>query len=205
MTTTRFISSSRREARSRSPTRARPRCPGSPASARSEASASLSAVHHNCLNGFTGFGELAGLAWLQGQEKKGRTEGEKSCKMVGLLKASRLPRPRLPLDDFLSASRLLVPSFCATVARENCNFHQAPPPVANHPSRCSAISPSFGPPPPPSPAHLISLAISIPRLGGVSTQRNASWRSCCFLWLCASRCSNYRRRCVVLRCQKHPN
>lgn len=85
MTTTRFISFSRREARSRSPTRARRRCPGSPASARSETSTSLSTINHNCLNDFTGFGELAGLVWLQGQEKKGRKEAGEKLQNGGII------------------------------------------------------------------------------------------------------------------------
>lgn len=58
VTTTRFTSFSRSEARSRLPTRARPRCPGLPESARSEGATSPNTVNHNHINGFTEFGKL---------------------------------------------------------------------------------------------------------------------------------------------------
>lgn len=87
-TMTRFTSSSRREARSRSPTRARPRCPGLPESARSERATGPNTINHNHINGFTGFGELADLECLQGQrEERDEWGRRKVAKMVGLFNA----------------------------------------------------------------------------------------------------------------------
>lgn len=102
--------------------------------------------------------------WLQGHEKKGSNEEGEKLQNGGIIEVTSV------VAAVVRSVSHLVSSFHATVARENCNFHQAPPPMENHLSRCAAISPCSGPPPPLFPSHLISLAISIPRLDSVSQQ-----------------------------------
>lgn len=86
---TRFTSSSLREARSRLPTRARPRCPGSPECARSERPVNPNTAIYNRINAFTGF-ETA--LQVPARSQKERVEQERvkvtnhsKWKMVGLL------------------------------------------------------------------------------------------------------------------------
>lgn len=74
---TRFTSSSLREARSRLPTRARPRCPGSPECARSERPVNPNTAIYNRINAFTGF-ETALQVPARSQKERVETREGKS-------------------------------------------------------------------------------------------------------------------------------